>query len=366
MSTLYEDVNGRNVTYCPVSEIYKKYILSLTYGVVFMFGLGLNGTLLCLLCGRTRRWSCSLIFLVNLAVADLLYVLTLPLLLVSYAMEDKWPFGDFACKAVRFLFYANLHCSMMFLMCISVHRFLGVCYPIRAMTYKTKRTAVLVSASVWILVAVEILPTFAFAHTGLISNITVCFDMTSPGDFHRYLPYGLFLTVIGFFIPLVVISICCCSMVRALVGGQYNIQVGQQMRTKSARTIVMVCLLFVICFVPYHITRTVYLLVRTYLISNCQVLNGVMLAYKIWRPIVSFNSCINPILYFTCSNRQRRVLFGQLCKKKVHPSVCTVQASPRDEQPYARRATPSGKSIREELQGSYLTIIKKEGAAVLR
>ncbi|MFT7803761.1 P2Y purinoceptor 6-like [Arapaima gigas] len=268
MSTFYEDKNGHNVTYCLVSDAYK-VILPLAYGVVFMLGLVLNGTLLCLLCERARRWSCSLIYLVNLVMADLLYVLTLPLLLVSYAMEDLWPFGDFACKAVRFLFYTNLHCSMMFFMCISVHRFLGVCYPIRAMACKTKHTAVLVSASVWILVTAEIFPTFVFAQTGLINNITVCFDMTSPGNFHQYLPYGLFLTVVGFIIPLLIISTCCCAMVKALVGTQSSIQVGQQRRIKSARTVIM------------------------------------------------------------------------LCKKKVHPSICTMRDTPRNNCQYIQEATRS-------------------------
>ncbi|XP_048859559.1 P2Y purinoceptor 3-like isoform X1 [Brienomyrus brachyistius] len=321
MPELYEDVNGKNVEYCHVPDEYRKIFAPLMYGFVFVLGMVLNGTLLCLVCCTTKSWSCSVIYLVNLAVADLLYVLTLPLLIISHAMEDAWPFGDTACRMVRFSFSANLHSSMMFLMCISVHRYLGVCYPIKAVVYKTKRIAAVLSTFVWIVVATELLPTFAFTHTGIIKNVTVCFDLTSPGDFHQYLPYGLFTTVVCFLIPTLVIFTCYCSMVKTLLQNQANIQVGQEIRRKSARTIIIVCLLFGICFVPHYITKTMYLFLRTYLINNCNALQRMIQAYVIWRPIVSFNSCINPILYFASSKKYPEVLLSQLFKTKVHPSV---------------------------------------------
>ncbi|KAJ8388671.1 hypothetical protein AAFF_G00130800 [Aldrovandia affinis] len=317
-------MHGINVTYCSVSETYKKVTLPVAYGLVFVLGLALNGTLLWLVCFRTKTWSCSIIYLVNLAVADLLYVLALPLLIVSYAMGDVWQFGDGACKAVRFFFYANLHGSMMFLMCISVHRFMGVCYPIKTIGYRTKRVAIFASALVWIFVTTETLPTAAFAHSGFINNMTVCFDMTSPGRFRQYFPYGMFLTIVGFLLPFVVIVTCYCLMLKTLSRADVNIKVGKRTRRKSVRTIQMVCLLFVLCFVPYHITRLIYLFVRVYVANNCELLNVVMLSYKIWRPIVSFNCCINPILYFACSDKHRRQLFAKLCKWRVHPSESTV------------------------------------------
>ncbi|KAG9348318.1 hypothetical protein JZ751_002053 [Albula glossodonta] len=216
---------GVNFTYCPVSEAYKKVTLPVTYCVVFVFGLILNGTLLYSVCCRTKSWSCSVIYLVNLAVADILYVLALPLLIVSYAMDDVWLFGDAVCKAVRFFFYTNLHCSMMFLMCISVHRFLGVCHPIKTMSYRTRRIAMLASALVWIIVITEIFPTLLFTHSGFINNMTVCFDMTSPRGFDQYFPY--------------VIVTCYCLMIRSLSRADGSINVGKHMRSKSIRTILL-------------------------------------------------------------------------------------------------------------------------------
>ncbi|XP_063060679.1 P2Y purinoceptor 3-like [Engraulis encrasicolus] len=312
--------------YCAVTKTYKRFYLPVTYSIVFLLGLTLNGSLLWLVFSRTRKWSCSVVYMVNLAVADLLYVLALPLLIVSYAMDDVWPFGDIICKTVRFFFYTNLHCGMMFLMCISVHRFIGVCFPIKAMRYRTKKMAVMASGAIWVLVTVEILPTLAFAHTGFINNMTVCFDMTSPGKFQQYFPYGLFLAIAGFLLPFLVILISNCTMVRILSRQQSDgSPAGTAMRNKSVRTLLMVSLIFVVCFGPYHITRTLYLFVRVYMASNCKVLNVVMFSYKMWRPIVSVHCCVNPLLYFIGSDKKRKLIWSLLCRKRVHPTVWTVQ-----------------------------------------
>ncbi|XP_029570091.1 P2Y purinoceptor 3-like [Salmo trutta] len=321
-------MNGNNnFTLCPIADSYKRILLPLTYSLVFVLGLTLNGALLWVVCFRTRTWSCSVIYLTNLAVADLLYVLSLPLLIVSYAMDDVWPFGDIICKAVRFFFCTNLHCSMMFLMCISVHRFLGVCYPITALRFRTKNLAVLTSGSVWVLVMLEISPTLVFAHTGFINNMTVCYEMTNPGQLYTYFPYDMFLDVVGFLVPFMIILICYCSMMRVLYrAGRDNSQVGTENLNKSIRTILAVCLMFVLCFVPYHIARIVCLFIRVYVSSDCRVINLVMIGYKIWKPLVSFNSCANPLLYFLGSDRQRKQLWAQLFRSKmVHPTVSTVQ-----------------------------------------
>ena len=70
------------------------------------------------------------VYTLNLALADLLYACSLPLLIYNYAQGDHWPFGDLTCRLIRFLFYANLHGSILFLTCISFQRYLGICHPL--------------------------------------------------------------------------------------------------------------------------------------------------------------------------------------------------------------------------------------------
>ncbi|MED6263791.1 hypothetical protein CHARACLAT_008236 [Characodon lateralis] len=90
--------------------------------------------------------------MINLSSTDFMYELSLPFLVASYIMRDRWVSGDFMCCLVRFLFYLNLYCSIFFLTCISAHRYLGICHPIKVITLETKKAVL-----VWI--------------------VSVCFDM---------------------------------------------------------------------------------------------------------------------------------------------------------------------------------------------
>ncbi|XP_037322427.2 P2Y purinoceptor 6-like [Pungitius pungitius] len=310
---------------CPVTNYYQRILLPVSYSLVFLLGLTLNGALLRCVCAPTRHRSGTLIYTTNLAVADLLYVLTLPPLVVSDAMGELWPFGDILCRGVRFLFFVNLHCSMGFLACVSVHRFLGVCFPVAAVRLRCGTLARLASGSVWVLATAELLPTLAFAHTGVINNRTVCFEMTNPGQFKVYFPYGLFLALVGFLIPFLVVITCYCSMVTVLYWRCSSHARTARMRSKSIHKVLAVFLVFVACFVPYHIARTVYLFVRVYLPGNCHLLNVSMIAFKVWKPLVSFNCCANPLFYLLGSDRQRQKLRTWVWKTtRVQPIVCVV------------------------------------------
>lgn len=69
-------------------------------------------------CAASKTWNASTTYMFHLAVSDALYAASLPLLVYYYAQGDHWPFSTVLCKLVRFLFYTNLYCSILFLTCI--------------------------------------------------------------------------------------------------------------------------------------------------------------------------------------------------------------------------------------------------------
>lgn len=90
---------------CTYKEDFKRILLPAVYTFVFVLGLPLNAAVI-LKIWRTRpNLSKSNIYMLNLALADFLYVMSLPLLIYNYGSHDYWPFGEFACKMVRFQFY---------------------------------------------------------------------------------------------------------------------------------------------------------------------------------------------------------------------------------------------------------------------
>lgn len=71
------------------------------------------------------------VYLINLSVADLLYISTLPLWIDYFLQRDDWIHGQESCKLFGFIFYTNIYVSIAFLCCISLDRYLAVAYPLR-------------------------------------------------------------------------------------------------------------------------------------------------------------------------------------------------------------------------------------------
>ncbi|XP_010898119.1 P2Y purinoceptor 3 [Esox lucius] len=349
---------------CSIDESYKYIFLPLCYSFTFLFSISLNSIILWRSFRRTKRWNASLIYMVNLASTDFMYGLSLPFLVASYVMRDQWIFGDFMCRLVRFLFYFNLYCSIFFLTCISVHRYLGICHPMRTITLETKRAVKGTCVLVWVVVFALTCPIFRFAQTSLVmrglggeamaingnntgtggvETYQNCWDDAIDKEFQDYVPYGIILHLLGFFLPFSIIAWCYSHVVLTIfrtlhsqpqprgraedgggggrgggakrngagvVGG--GLQGGEEgasivlgahspyahRRRKSIKTIITITLLFALCFFPFHVTRTIFLIRKVTKGVPCHTMTMVSMCYKITRPLASFNAWLNALLYF--------------------------------------------------------------------
>ncbi|XP_055063379.2 P2Y purinoceptor 3 [Misgurnus anguillicaudatus] len=356
LGTNATDVASQTVPHsCSIDESYKYVILPLCYSLTFLLSIILNSTVLLrsYRCRGGRQWNTSLIYMVNLASTDLMYSFSLPFLVASYVMRDHWVFGDFMCRLVRFLFYFNLYCSIFFLTCISVHRYMGICHPIRSITLESKRMVRAICTAVWVVVFILTCPIVRFAKTGDVTRRLVdgeeslstnnsnagksevyrnCWDDAIDSEFSEYVPYGIVLHLLGFFFPFTVIAWCYSQVVRTIFqtlhsqprtqeeGGMCSGAEGVKDRTsvsisgsqnaphisrrrKSIKTIITITLLFALCFLPFHITRTLFLVLKETKAVECRTMQMVSICYKITRPLASCNSWLNALLYFLTGDK---------------------------------------------------------------
>ncbi|XP_074133354.1 P2Y purinoceptor 4 [Sminthopsis crassicaudata] len=298
---------------CWFDEEFKFILLPVSYAVVFVVGLSLNIPTLFLFLFRLHPWDATATYMFHLALSDTLYVLSLPTLIYYYAARNDWPFGTGLCKFVRFLFYWNLYSSVLFLTCISVHRYLGICHPLRALRWGRRHVANLICLAVWLIVAACLVPNLFFVTTSTRGDTTLCHDTTKPEDFDHYVHFSSAIMALLFGLPFLVTLVCYGLMARRLwrpLPGAAQ----SSSRLRSLRTIAVVLTVFAICFVPFHITRTIYYLARL-LEANCYTLGIVNITYKVTRPLASANSCLDPVLYLLTGDKYRRQL-QQLCCKR--------------------------------------------------
>ncbi|XP_051579944.1 P2Y purinoceptor 2-like [Myxocyprinus asiaticus] len=293
---------------CVLNENFKYILLPVSYSLVFLFGLVLNIIAMYFIIFQTKHWKPSTIYMINLNICDTLYILTLPFLIYYYADENDWPFSEPMCKLIRFLFYTNLYGSILFLSCISLHRFLGICHPVRSLNWMDACGARLISVGIWVIVLFFQAPILYFSRTKNNRDIQVCHDTTIPELYSYYFIYSLVVMFLLFVLPFGVVLVCSVLMVQKLrelsvVGSSMS----KRSKQKSVKMIIIVLMAFMICFLPFHLNRSIFYVFRFLDMQNCLIQYS-NVAYNLTRPLASFNSCIDPVLYFMVgqSFRSRR------------------------------------------------------------
>nr|XP_046253002.1 P2Y purinoceptor 1-like [Scatophagus argus] len=285
-----------NNTSCPqVSIDFSGRFLPPVYILVFIIGLAANGWGLKSLHHNWKKLGNVNVFVLNLGLADILYLLTLPFLVVYYFMESKWIFGEAFCKMTRFCFNLNLYGSIGFLTCISVYRYLAIVHPMRAMGRITVTHSVTISAMVWLLVSVQSLPDMFFTKTNG-NGTKKCHDTTNNDHVEDYLRYNFGWTLTGFCIPLLIILGCYGHMIVVLCRTN---TIDKVLKQRSLKLLFILILLFSVCYTPYHVLKNLNLWSRV--LSKQKMCrewsNGVYIAHRISRSLVSLNSALNPLVY---------------------------------------------------------------------
>uniref|UniRef100_A0A8C4TMG3 P2Y purinoceptor 1-like n=1 Tax=Erpetoichthys calabaricus TaxID=27687 RepID=A0A8C4TMG3_ERPCA len=303
---------------CYLSKSLTSTFLPNVYVIVFCIGLIGNCLGLRSLFRNWKRLGNLSIFVLNLGVADLLYVFTLPFLVHYYATHRHWPFGPSFCKMTRFCFNLNLYGSIGFLTCISVYRYLGIVHPMEVMGRIRSHHSLCICALVWILVIAVISPDLYFDKTlpGLSNGS--CYDTTTNDYISAYLYYSLVWTTLGFCVPLVIILVCYGHIAIVL---SRNKNVEPSLKQKCLRLVVILVILFVVCFIPYHVLRNWNLKNRILqLKGQCEpAFDRIYSAYQVSRGLASMNSAFNPLVYLiTNDDFQTRVSeFSQRARRSV-------------------------------------------------
>ncbi|XP_078085363.1 C-X-C chemokine receptor type 2-like [Mustelus asterias] len=277
--------------------------------VCFLAMLG-NMVVMVVVLYNRRTISSTDIYLLHLAIADLLFAVTLPFWAVDAI--SGWVFGDAMCKIISMLQEINFYSGILLLACISVDRYLSIANSIR--THKEKRPFLikLVCASVWLLAIVLSLPILykgEYTYSGQI----MCYEILEGKSAETWRVTTRFLRhFIGFLIPLAVMIFCYSMMIQKLCHTK-----GFR-KQKAMKIIIAVVLAFLICWLPYNITVLIDTLLRSKLIDEtCDMRNHIDRALSITQTLGILHSCINPILYAFIGVKFRRNVVKLFIKKGI-------------------------------------------------
>ncbi|NXA12786.1 GPR34 protein, partial [Sapayoa aenigma] len=317
----------QNNASCHLEDNSLSLILIVFYSIIFV--VGLVGNLIALfafLCIHQKRNSIQ-VYLLNVAVADLLLIFCLPFRIL-YHVKNAWIFGRILCKIVGTLFYMNMYISIVLLGLISLDRYIKINKSARRPKMLTTSRSIQICCIVWAIALtgfiVVVAPSFLKSED---SNSTLCFHYRSKQNakMEAILNY---ITVIIFWIVFFLLILSYVKIAKNLLkisrrrsnfpnAGKY---------TKTARNSFIVLIIFTTCFVPYHLFRFVYITSQLHnpscywkdIIHKC---NEVMLVFS------SFNSCLDPAMYFLMSRSVRKTVLQLICRKLHGDSSLNLEST---------------------------------------
>ncbi|XP_067451860.1 lysophosphatidic acid receptor 6-like [Thunnus thynnus] len=248
---------------------------AVVFGSVMMLGLPLNAVSLWILLRRHSLKSSNAIFMVNLAISDLLLVISLPMRVYFYT-TGTWPLSSKACIYITMLFRNNIRSSSIFITLISVDRLLAVVYPLRSRHLRTASNAWKSVALVWLFVLVVNIPEgLVLAGNLKRVNESICFKIHRMQSAQAYLHLVLLVTLLT--VNLVSTALVSCTLHRRLkdsakVNNKVNVML----------IFAMNLVMFTICFLPVSVGL---LILETHEITPLVCL-------------ASVNCCLDPLLYY--------------------------------------------------------------------
>ncbi|XP_013876914.1 C-C chemokine receptor type 9 [Austrofundulus limnaeus] len=267
---------------------------------------------------RKRLKTMTDMYLLNLAVADLLFLVTLPL----WAAEasNSWIFGTALCKINSALYKVNLFSSMMLLTCISVDRYIVIVQTTKAQNSQTerRRCSRLVCAGVWLVALLLAIPELVFSVPTSVESKSYC-RMVFPSNFEnrtKILVLSLQVSM-GFFLPFVVMAFCYSMIVATLLKSR-NFE-----KHKAMRVILAVVVAFVVSQLPYNsmlVVETTQAVNLT--VTDCDKVKALDMAGQVLKGVAYMHACLNPFLYVFVGVRFRRDMMRLLrcCSCRPQPS----------------------------------------------
>lgn len=306
--------------------------IPLVYSCNFLLGITGNSMVVAVIYYHLKLKTVANVFVLNLALSDLTFLITLPMWATYTALGYYWPFGDFLCKTVAGLSFFTLYASVFFLTALSIDRYLAIVHPVESRQCRTVAYAWFVCALVWFFAFALSLPMTYIRKTHFIEpdNVTVCGLLDNKHE-SLLATLSLMKAIFGFLLPLIIILTCYSLIGRALLQTEQIQKSSRVQGDEVLRMLVAAVLSFFLCWAPHQVFNFMEVLLMLKIIDNCSIVTVIDTAMPFAICIAFFNSCMNPILYgFVGKNFRRSLLKLLRCSPSTtlsHPNLSTKMST---------------------------------------
>ncbi|CAO1419392.1 unnamed protein product [Diamesa serratosioi] len=285
-------------------------VVPIFFGIIAITGLIGNILVVYVVLNNHQMRSTTNTLLVNLASADLLFIVfCVPFTAVDY-MLSEWPFGLLWCKVVQYLIIVTAYASIYTLVLISFERYLAVCFPICSISMRNQRNTSIAIAALWIVILVLSLPVLYAHGLHVITNnyteenhtFSSCTFITT-NDLISFSFYHISFFTTSYMVPLFLISIMYFLMLLRL--WRSNLVSTSSESQRGKKKVTRLCVVIVTTFMILWMPIQVILLLKS--LEMFKPTTHFKIALQICAHVMAYcSSCINPVLYAFLSENFRK------------------------------------------------------------
>ncbi|XP_024077232.1 G-protein coupled receptor 35-like [Terrapene carolina triunguis] len=325
-------MNCSNLTVTAVQE--KLNLLQLIiYIPIIFFGVIFNIIAFWVFCCKLKKWTETRVYMINLVIADCFLLFTLPF--IVHFHRTRHPI-DKLCYVIQTIYFTNMPVSIYIITLIAVDRFIAIKYPLKAKNFRSPLKAAVSCGFLWIIIII-----YAYFNPRFTKeSANICFRKTSDDPAETI----LLSSILGFFIPLVILSFCSIQVIRCLKMKK-NMSPPEETSIQKALWIVSMNLsVFIICFLPFNVG----LLVRYAMDAAgaaCSLRRNASLFIRVAAWVANSNCCLDTLCYYFVAKEFQEASsllhpFKSLTSRSNQSQITTTNALSDHKKMHDRGADP--------------------------
>ncbi|XP_055904467.1 neuropeptide F receptor isoform X1 [Eupeodes corollae] len=303
------------------------YVLIVMYSVLIVFGAVGNTLVVIAVVRKPMMRTARNLFILNLAISDLLLCLvTMPLTLMEI-LSKFWPFGTCAvlCKMIAMLQATSIFVSTISISAIAFDRYQVIVYPTRNSLQFLGAISTLMG--IWFLALILASPMFIFkrlVHADIpsllqtvgIKGISFCIE-DWPHNHGRFY-YSIFSLCVQYLLPIVIVSGAYFGIynklksritVVAVQTSQRKVERGRRMKRTNC-LLISIAVIFGVSWLPLNFFNLYADMKRS------AVTQSILVGYAFCHMIGMSSACSNPLLYGWLNDNFRKEFQELLCRYK--------------------------------------------------
>ncbi|KFQ88444.1 G-protein coupled receptor 35, partial [Phoenicopterus ruber ruber] len=278
------------------------------YIPVLLLGVLLNVLALWVFCCKLSNWTETRVYMVNLAVADCLLLFTLPfktLMQFHQLKVGRW------CLVLEGGYFMNRLMSIGIITVVAADRYLAIKYPLKAKVLRSPLKAALACGFLWIVIICVMSLIKQLEDRG---QDELCFEKSSV----KPSVITLCAIIVGFFIPLIVLSYCSIQVIAELRRKKNENCHKEKLIRKAVYIVSANMAVFIVCFLPLYLGHLLRFVMDS-ISSNCSAIQKVNNFVHLASVLANMNCCLDAVCYYFV-NKEFKEASPKLTKAKSKAS----------------------------------------------